>query len=241
MIKICCTSHPDFPTRSTLLCKDSTVRIVACATGDVLTSLVCDLNFKPTSCAYAIGEGTARVTSSFDALSSTSSFSPPRCSLRQQWQNIDQSRYLTESMQNPWTIRKHWMFVSQKTFLHSFTSRWMFSDSINCLLIYEYVAQNTLGETPMLKSLVTRPSSDLIHIALKGFSRTLLIAGLDNGYVAVLRWNTGEIDFSLDVGRNRRHSKSREVLTLSLDAFISTCGGYDRSSECRSNHHLWRW
>jgi hypothetical protein len=51
-----CTSHPDHPIRSTLLCKDSTVRIVACATGDVLTSLVCDLNFKATSCAYAIGQ-----------------------------------------------------------------------------------------------------------------------------------------------------------------------------------------
>ncbi len=56
ILKITCTSHPDFPIRSTLLCKDSTVRIVACATGDVLTSLVCDLNYKATSCAYAIGE-----------------------------------------------------------------------------------------------------------------------------------------------------------------------------------------
>ncbi len=56
ILKISCTSHPDYPIRSTLLCKDSTIRIVACATGDVLTSLVCDLNFKPTSCAYAIGE-----------------------------------------------------------------------------------------------------------------------------------------------------------------------------------------
>ncbi len=55
-MKITCTSHPDYPIRSTLLCKDSTVRIVACATGDVLTSLVCDLNFKATSCAYAISE-----------------------------------------------------------------------------------------------------------------------------------------------------------------------------------------
>ena len=27
----------------------------------------------------------------------------------------------------------------------------------------------------------------------------------------------------------------------SLDAFISTCGGHDCSSQCRSNHHLWRW
>ena len=53
---ITCTSHPDYPIRSALLCKDSTVRIVACETGDVLTSLVCDLNFKATSCAYAVGE-----------------------------------------------------------------------------------------------------------------------------------------------------------------------------------------
>lgn len=57
-----------------------------------------------------------------------------------------------------------------------------------------------MDETPMLKSLVTKPSGDLIHLALKGFSRTLLVAGLDNGYVGVLRWNTGEIDFSMDVG-----------------------------------------
>jgi hypothetical protein len=58
-----------------------------------------------------------------------------------------------------------------------------------------------MEETPMLRSLVTKPSSELIHIALKGFSRTLLIAGLSNGCIAVLKWNTGEIDFSLDVCR----------------------------------------
>lgn len=72
-------------------------------------------------------------------------------------------------------------------------------DTINCLLIYEYVAKSNMDETPMLRSLVTKPSSELIHIALKGFSRTLLIAGLSNGCIAVLKWNTGEIDFSLDV------------------------------------------
>ncbi len=56
ILKIICTTHPDYPIRSTLLCKDSTIRIVACTTGDVLTSLVCDLNFKATSCAYSISE-----------------------------------------------------------------------------------------------------------------------------------------------------------------------------------------
>ena len=75
----------------------------------------------------------------------------------------------------------------------------IYLDEINCLLIYEYVAKSNMEETPMLKGLVTKPSSELVHIALKGFSRTLLIAGLDNGCVAVLKWNTGEIDFSLDV------------------------------------------
>ncbi len=59
ILQINCTSHPDYPIRATLLCKDSTVRIVACETGDVLTSLICDLNFKTTSCAYAIGESRA--------------------------------------------------------------------------------------------------------------------------------------------------------------------------------------
>ena len=72
-------------------------------------------------------------------------------------------------------------------------------DTINCLLIYEYVAKSTMDETPMLKALVTKPSSELVHLALKGFSRTLLIAGLSNGCVAVLKWHTGEIDFAMDV------------------------------------------
>jgi len=56
-----------------------------------------------------------------------------------------------------------------------------------------------MDETPMLKALVTKPSSEIIQIALRGFSRTLLIAGLSNGRVAVLKWDSGEIDFSLDV------------------------------------------
>ena len=51
----------------------------------------------------------------------------------------------------------------------------------------------------MLKSLVTKSSGDLVHLALKGFSRTLLIAGFSNGTVAVLKWKTAEIDFSMDV------------------------------------------
>jgi hypothetical protein len=72
------------------------------------------------------------------------------------------------------------------------------------MIIYEYVAQNQSEETPMLKSLVTKPSSDLVHLALKGFSRTLLIVGLDNGSVAVLKWHTGEIDFSLEVGYRKK-------------------------------------
>jgi hypothetical protein len=97
VVKICCTSHPDHPTRSTLLCKDSTVRIVASATGDVLTSLVCDLNFKPTSCAYAIGEGKHAI-STFDEQTLASVLSHHRYSLRQQWQHIDQSRHDLQSM-----------------------------------------------------------------------------------------------------------------------------------------------
>ena len=51
----------------------------------------------------------------------------------------------------------------------------------------------------MLKSLVTKPSSELVHVGIKGFSRTLLIAGLNNGSIAVLKWNTGEIDYAMDV------------------------------------------
>lgn len=75
----------------------------------------------------------------------------------------------------------------------------VYLDTINCLLIYEYVAKSSMDETPMLRSLVTKPSSELIHLALKGFSRTLLIAGLSNGCIAVLKWHTGEIDFAMDV------------------------------------------
>ncbi len=62
----------------------------------------------------------------------------------------------------------------------------------------------------MLKALVTKPSSELIHLALKGFSRTLLIAGLTNGCVAVLKWNTGEIDYAIDVSiqKKKLHNQS---------------------------------
>ena len=56
ILKILCTTHPDYAIRSVVLCKDSTIRIVACETGNILTSLICDLNFKATTCAYAIGE-----------------------------------------------------------------------------------------------------------------------------------------------------------------------------------------
>ena len=85
-------------------------------------------------------------------------------------------------------------------------SSFVHSDSIQCLLMYEYVAKQTMEETPMLKGLVTKSSSDLIHLALKGFSRTLLIAGLSNGCVAVLKWNTGTIDYALDVSAETHKS-----------------------------------
>lgn len=95
-------------------------------------------------------------------------------------------------------------------------------DTINCLLIYEYVAKSNMDETPMLKSLVTKPSSELIHIALKGFSRTLLIAGLSNGCVVVLKWNTGEIDFSMDVCIAGEILNKIMDIIYYLDAFYSS-------------------
>lgn len=105
-------------------------------------------------------------------------------------------------------------------------------DTIQCLLIYEYVAKSQMDETPMLKSLVTKPSSDLIHLALKGFSRTLLIAGLSNGCVAVLRWNTAEIDYSMEVKQKTSNSIDFSNRLTFLDAFSSTRRRYDRSSIC---------
>ncbi len=69
----------------------------------------------------------------------------------------------------------------------------------------------------MLKSLVTKPSSELIHLALKGFSRTLLIAGLSNGCVAVLKWHTGEIDFAMDVCIYQKYSSWFISLEIKLD------------------------
>ena len=128
-----------------------------------------------------------------------------------------------------------------------FCSIWIFErksieylDTINCLLIYEYVAKSSMDETPMLKSLVTKSSSELIHLAIKGFSRTLLIAGLSNGLVAVLKWNTGEIDFSLDVRLTKFINRKNSYFGI-LDAFSSACRRYDCSYSCWSNHHLWCW
>ncbi|CAF0730534.1 unnamed protein product [Rotaria sordida] len=186
IIKIICTTHPDYPTRSALLCKDSTVRIIASATGDILTSLVCDLNFKATSCAYAIGENTLFVSNGNRLIKADTSLNP--CKIVQQF---DTTEY-----------------------------------SINCLLIYEYVAKSNMEETPMLKALVTKPSSELIHIALKGFSRTLLIAGLNNGCIAVLKWHTGEIDFSLDMHSARpvadiiAHASADQIISCGVDLII---------------------
>ncbi|CAF0753292.1 unnamed protein product [Rotaria sp. Silwood1] len=186
IVKITCTTHPDYPTRSTLLCKDSTVRIVASATGNILTSLVCDLNFKPTSCAYAIGENILFASNGNTLIKADTSSNP--CKVVQQFDTTE--------------------------------------FSISCLLIYEYVAKSNMEETPMLKALVTKPSSELIHIALKGFSRTLLIAGVTNGCVAVLKWHTGEIDFSLDMHSARpvvdiiAHSSADQIISCGADLII---------------------
>jgi hypothetical protein len=80
-----------------------------------------------------------------------------------------------------------------------------------------------MDETPMLKSLVTKPSSELIHLGLKGFSRTLLIAGLSNGCIAVLKWHTGEIDFAMDVRIDDELNVSYQF-DIHLDAFNSSSG-----------------
>ncbi|CAF0962576.1 unnamed protein product [Adineta steineri] len=184
--KILCTSHPNYPIRSVLLCKDSTVRIVACITGDVLTSLVCDLNFIITSCAYAIAQNTLFVSNGNTILKADTSLNP--CKIIQQF---DINEY-----------------------------------TINCLVIYEYIAQNNMEETPALKALVTKPSSEIINNVLKGFSRTLLIAGLSNGHIAVLKWDTGEIDFSLDMHSTRpvvdiiANSSADQIITCGVDLII---------------------
>ncbi|CAF4508243.1 unnamed protein product [Rotaria socialis] len=181
ILKTICTTHPDYPTRTVLLCKDSTARIVTSVNGDVLTSLVCDLNFKATSCAYAIGENVLFVCNGTTLIKADTTVNP--CKIMEKFNVTDYT--------------------------------------IDCLSIYEYVTQSDMDETPMFKSLVTKPSSELVHIALKGFSRTLLIAGLSNGCIAVLNWNTGEIDFSMEM-----HS-ARPVVDIisnpSTDQIIS-CG-----------------
>ena len=93
-------------------------------------------------------------------------------------------------------------------------------DTINSLVIYEYIAQGSMNESPAFEALATKPSIDLIQVGVRGFSRTLLIAGLSNGRVAVLKWDTGEIDFSLDVCLVR--SVRNEIEQFDLDAFEST-------------------
>ena len=96
----------------------------------------------------------------------------------------------------------------------------LYSDTINALVIYEYIAQGSMDQSPAFKALVTKPSIDLIQVGVRGFSRTLLIAGLSNGRVAVLKWDTGEIDFSLDVSLDR--TVRNEIERFDLDAFEST-------------------
>ncbi|CAF4497616.1 unnamed protein product, partial [Rotaria magnacalcarata] len=87
ILKTICTTHPDYPTRTVLLCKDSTVRIVASASGDVLTSLVCDLNFKATSCAYAIGENVLFVCNGTTLIKADTSVNP--CKIMQRFNVTD--------------------------------------------------------------------------------------------------------------------------------------------------------
>lgn len=82
---------------------------------------------------------------------------------------------------------------------HPSSGLFLVSDTINSLVVYEYIAKSEADVAPALKALVTKPSSDLVQVGVRGFNRTLLIAGLSNGQVAVLKWDSGEIDYSLDV------------------------------------------
>ncbi|UJR35912.1 hypothetical protein I4U23_028653 [Adineta vaga] len=186
ILKILCTTHPDYPVRSVLLCKDSTVRIVACATGDVLTSLVYDVNFQATSCAYAIAENTLFISNGTRILKADTSLNP--CKIIQQFEATEYT--------------------------------------INSLVIYEYIANGNMNEKPAFKALVTKSSSELIQVGVRGFSRTLLIAGLSNGRVAVLKWDTGEIDYALDMHSTRpvveviSHSSADQLISCGVDLII---------------------
>ncbi|CAF0727372.1 unnamed protein product [Didymodactylos carnosus] len=189
VLKISRTTHPDYPCRSVLLCKDSIVRILSCSNGNVLTSCLCDMHFKPPliSCAYAIAENILFATNGNILIKVNTALNPSK---------------LIDRFQIPEQY------------------------SINCLIIYEYVAKSTMDETPMLKSLVTKPSKDLTHLSLKGFSRTLLVAGLSNGFIAVMNWSTGEIDFSLDMHSSRpvvdliSHMDADQIISCGADLII---------------------
>lgn len=51
------TDHPNYPVRSVLLCKDSSVRIVSPPTGDVITTLLMDSRKGLVDATYAIEYG----------------------------------------------------------------------------------------------------------------------------------------------------------------------------------------
>jgi hypothetical protein len=57
------TDHPEYPTRNVLLCKDSCVRILSPATGDVLTTLIEPTRRRLIDAAYAIDDGKQNTSS----------------------------------------------------------------------------------------------------------------------------------------------------------------------------------
>ncbi|XP_060556270.1 WD repeat-containing protein 97-like [Ruditapes philippinarum] len=175
VVKIKQTSHPNFSTRSVVMSRDSSVRLVSPVSGDVITTLLLSPNRGLVDVAYAIEhEVMFCVLGSGDILKVRTDTNP--CHVVKHWKCADPEKEACNYL----FVYEYVVDIELKTDTWGAIKRGVTTKSLN-------VEEDDDDDDDNRK-----------HKKKKNMNRTLLLGGRKDGYICVYDWETGNVDFKID-------------------------------------------
>ncbi|XP_053401290.1 WD repeat-containing protein 97-like isoform X3 [Mercenaria mercenaria] len=176
VVKIKQTSHPNFSTRSVVMSRDSSVRLVSPVSGDVITTLLLSPNKGLVDVAYAIEQETMFcVLSNGDILKVRTDTNP--CHVVKQWKYEDPEKEACNYL----FVYEYVVDIQLKTDTWAAIKRGVTTKSLN-------VPEEDEDDDDDSRSQKKK----------KNMNRTLLLGGRKDGYICVYDWETGKVDFKID-------------------------------------------
>ncbi|CAH1779292.1 unnamed protein product [Owenia fusiformis] len=203
------TNHPCYPIRSVIQCRDSSVRLLAPSSGNVITTLLNDPRRGLVDCAYAIAH---------DEIFAV-------------FKNGDIVKAST--LTNPCTVLEEWKCTDPKescNFLLVY--EYVFDDADLWGAMKRAINTNTLGVADSMDRDTPKEKK-----APQNMDRTLLLGGRKDGYICKFNWDTGKVDFKIEAHGSKgvlsmvANSKIDQLISAGKDNIIKVWRLYPYAEE----------